>query len=95
MEKKLSDLIYYLAEQFQKFLRNTVVFQEMYCRNLSTRYKVLRPARVSPYLIGLKRCIHCKIYMIFDGIRCPCCRVRLRPHNTRSKERILTEIRRI
>ena len=69
----------------------------MYCRNLCTRYKVVRPARGSPYLIGLKRCIHCKIYMMFEGTRCPCCSVRLRtrPHNTRSKEKILTEIRRI
>ena len=97
IEKILSDLIYYLAEHFQKIILNTIVFQEMYCRNLCTQYKVVRPARGSPYLIGLKRCIHCKIYMIFDGTRCPCCSVRLRtrPHNTKAKERILTEIRRI
>ena len=97
IEKQLSDLIYSHAEWFQKILLNTKVYQEVYCRNLCTRYKVVRPSRGSPYLIGLKRCIHCKIYMMFDGTRCPCCSVRLRtrPHNTRAKERILTEIRRI
>ena len=32
----------------------------------------------SPYASGLKYCRHCEVWLKVDGIKCPCCRKRLR-----------------
>ena len=42
------------------------------------------------YANGNKRCQVCEIFINYNGLRCPCCRYRLRtkPRNKRYKEKL-------
>lgn len=49
------------------------------CKDICTRYKAKRPKDGTPrYAAGQKRCQTCDIYIMFDGLWCPCCGYRLR-----------------
>ena len=50
----------------------------MSCKNICTRYKATKHRRSSYYAQGYKRCSMCEIFIVWDGIRCPCCDLVLR-----------------
>lgn len=58
----------------------------MTCNGLCEKYKSAKPSNNTDgrYALGQKRCTICSIFMIWDGISCPCCNVtlRIRPRNS-------------
>lgn len=58
------------------------------CNNICQRYKALKPSIGGRYTSGQKRCQVCCIYIIWEGLWCPCCgyRLRLKPRQTIRKE---------
>ena len=42
------------------------------------RYKAKKPVGIGRYESGQSRCKKCAIYINYNGIKCPCCNVRLR-----------------
>ena len=52
---------------------------------------------VGMYSKGHKRCIECDIFLECDGMRCPCCDriLRIKPHNSDCKARLLKQTTRL
>lgn len=52
------------------------------------KYRAKKPLVGSRYAIGQKMCIDCEIFINYDGIKCPCCNIRLRyrPRSTSAKK---------
>lgn len=49
------------------------------CKGICPRYRATRPAKgFGRYDIGQRRCQACEIFINWEGLRCPCCRGRLR-----------------
>ena len=63
----------------------------MSCNGVCHRYKASKPLGTSRYLAGQKRCNFCDIYIIWDGLFCPCCNLRLRlaPRSGKYKKKFL------
>jgi hypothetical protein len=64
----------------------------MACKGICERHKALRPANGSGgrrYSAGQKRCAMCELFIIWNGVRCPCCgcRLRTKPKNTADRRR--------
>jgi hypothetical protein len=63
----------------------------MTCKGICERHKALRPANGSGgrYSAGQKRCAMCEIFLIWNGVWCPCCgcRLRTKPKNTVDRRR--------
>jgi hypothetical protein len=59
----------------------------MNCRGICIRYKANRPRSGMRYISGQKRCQRCEIYIVWDGLQCPCCGYHLRsgPRNSKNK----------
>jgi hypothetical protein len=59
----------------------------MTCRGICHRHRAQERSG-GRYANGQKRCQVCQIYMKWDGLRCPCCRSRLRTksHNSAFKK---------
>lgn len=58
------------------------------CKNICKDYKAKGKApSVGRYRNGQKRCQFCEIYIMWDGLYCPCCGSRLRnkPRNRKYK----------
>jgi hypothetical protein len=57
----------------------------MTCKGICVRHKAKRPVNNegNRYSIGQKRCQMCEIFLVWDGLLCPCChyRLRTRPRN--------------
>lgn len=68
----------------------------MACKGICTRYKAQKPqAHVGGrYGLGQKRCQVCCLFIEWDDLWCPCChyRLRVKPHNPKSKRRVLAII---
>jgi len=49
--------------------------------------KALKPVGIGRYASGQKRCQICSIFMMHNGIKCPCCNYKLRtkPRNSKYK----------
>ncbi len=64
------------------------------CKNQCIKYKATRPANGSRYGSGQVRCQRCEIFINWDGLWCPCCnyRLRLKPRNTRLKEKFFGRV---
>ena len=61
----------------------------MTCKGICVQYKAnTRPHTGSRYNDGQKYCRQCQEFVIWDGIRCPCCcyKLRSRPNNTHNKK---------
>ena len=59
------------------------------CKNICKNYKAKGKApSEGRYRNGQKRCQFCEIYLIWDGLYCPCCgsRVRNTPRNRKYKQ---------
>lgn len=50
----------------------------MVCKGICHRYIVRLDPSKGRYQSGQKRCQVCSLYLIWSGIRCPCCGTRLR-----------------
>ncbi len=59
----------------------------MPCRGICSRYKAVGIPSEGRYKNGQKRCQVCNIFIVFDGIWCPCCGYKLRskPRNKKYK----------
>lgn len=58
--------------------------KDMSCKGICIQYKALKPMNVGRYEKGQKRCDICDIWMLWNGVRCPCCNQVLRT-NSRSQ----------
>ena len=64
------------------------------CKGICKNYKVVKEKNsFSYYLNGFKRCNECEIFIDWNSYKCPCCNniLRIKPHNTTCKTRILKE----
>ncbi len=57
----------------------------MTCNNICKQYKAKGIINNGRYKNGQKRCQSCCIFIIYDGIRCPCCGYMLRSKPRRKK----------
>jgi len=76
-----------------QFINNTS-FQIHYmtCRGICARYKASKSNSYSShYALGNKRCSRCEVFIKWDGIHCPCCKLILRtsPKGTSGRNQLL------
>ena len=76
-----------------QFINNTS-FQIhcMTCREICARYKATKSNYCSShYALGNKRCSRCEVFIKWDGIHCPCCKLILRtnPKGTSGRNQLL------
>jgi len=50
----------------------------MTCKGVCVQLRAKALLLVGRYEAGQKRCQHCDIFIIYDGVWCPCCGCRLR-----------------
>ena len=55
----------------------------MACKGIHNKYKRTRRVGNSNYSDGVKRCLHCEVFLEWTGILCPCCgyKLRTKPRN--------------
>ena len=59
------------------------------CYGECQQYKAhMPPNNESRYASGQKRCTMCGIFLIYAGLWCPCCGLRLRIHRRSSKDKL-------
>lgn len=67
----------------------------MTCKGICIRHKANRSAENGGqrYSIGQKRCQVCEIFLIWNGVWCPCCgyRLRTKPRNIKYKAKIKSD----
>lgn len=65
--------------------------QVMTCKGVCIRHRAQRPDSFGRYAAGQKRQV-CALFMIWDGLWCPCCgcRVRTKPRNSKFKQKLKT-----
>lgn len=51
---------------------------DMHCNGICEKHKPHQKTSLGRYNQGQKRCSYCETYLLWDGIRCPCCNQRLR-----------------
>ena len=52
--------------------------QKMTCKGLCDKYTRKHRHHTSRYGGGQKRCKHCSVFLVWDGVFCPCCGYRLK-----------------
>ncbi len=55
--------------------------KDMSCKGICIQYKALKPMKGGRYDNGQSRCDICDIWMLLDGVRCPCCNQVVRTHS--------------
>lgn len=62
----------------------------MTCKGICIRHKAQKPIGIGRYSTGQKRCQVCELFIIWDGLWCPCCgyRLRTRPRNLKFKAKL-------
>ncbi len=62
----------------------------MVCKGACPKYKAKKPTSGGRYEAGQRRCQTCEIWLMWEGIWCPCCgyRLRTKPRNKKYKERL-------
>ena len=65
------------------------------CKGTCNRYKISKINGRGRYSFGQKRCNECGIFIKWEGIFCPCCgcRLRLKPRNSKYKEKFFATIK--
>ncbi len=80
---------------------NTKAKTTLSCRNICHTYRAIRHKKGSHfdsscnrYSLGQKRCQICDIYLVWNGIRSPCCRavLRTRPRPKKYREKFLQQL---
>ena len=68
----------------------------MNCRGLCDKMRGLKPKNGKRYASGQKRCQVCDLFVVCDGLRCPCCncmlRCKPRHHKSKFKESFMKEV---
>ena len=64
----------------------------MGCKNICARYKAKGDFITGRYRNGQKRCHICDLFIVWEGLWCPCCGYKLRskPRNKKYKEKLRT-----
>jgi hypothetical protein len=75
--------IYY--SQIKLYLDVQQMYDLQRCKETCSRHKAMRPSTGLRYILGQKRCQVCQIFIIWEGLFCPCCGGRLRNKPKRSK----------
>jgi len=57
----------------------------MTCKGVCIRYKADKVFGKLRYASGQKRCTSCEIWIVWDGIHCPCCNKQLKTSPNQSK----------
>ena len=61
-----------------------------YCKGVCVRFKAKKPEGVGSrrYTEGQKRCTICGIFLVYEGIWCPCCgyKLRITPRKSENKK---------
>ena len=62
----------------------------MTCKGICIRHKAQKPLGSGRYSMGQKRCQICELFIMWDGLWCPCCgyRLRTRPRNLKYKAKL-------
>ena len=64
-----------------------------FCKDLCSKYKHISEGRgnTGRYTNGAKRCTTCQIYLVWEGLRCPCCgqQLRTKPRKPEYKKNLL------
>ena len=62
----------------------------MTCKGICVRHKAQKPVGSGRYASGQKRCQICEIFIMWDGLWCPCCgyRLRTKPRNLKYKAKL-------
>lgn len=60
------------------------------CNEICEKYKAVVTPDGKRYADGQKRCKSCELFIMWDGIFCPCCGHKLRtmPQNTLNREKV-------
>lgn len=60
------------------------------CKGTCIKFKAIMYEGRNRYENGQKRCPVCEIFLMWEGIRCPCCTVKLRntPRGNRARKEI-------
>ena len=60
----------------------------MSCKGKCEAIRGLKPGNGSRYASGQKRCNECELFILYDGVRCPCCNLKLRskPRHRQDRE---------
>lgn len=68
------------------------VFILMSCKGICIRHKAEASPKEYRYTNGQKRCQTCDIFLVWSGLWCPCCglRLRTRPRNAKHKNPLMT-----
>ena len=66
----------------------------MSCKGICGRYKATKSHDNNRYILGQKRCQICDIFMIWDGVFCPCCgfKLRIKPRKPQNREKLRKKI---
>jgi len=48
------------------------------CKDICIKYKATKTKNGPRYAAGQKRCHTCDIFLLWEGVRCPCCGFKLR-----------------
>jgi len=62
----------------------------MTCKGICIRHKAQKPVGSGRYSMGQKRCQICELFIMWDGLWCPCCgyRLRTKPRNLKYKAKL-------
>ena len=73
------------------------VWQIMSCKGICEKYRAIGSFYGGRYNAGQKRCQKCDLFIICDGLRCPCCgyRLRTKPRNKEYKDKLVVGWNRI
>ena len=66
----------------------------MSCRNICLEYKAKKSFHDSFYVIGVRRCTECEVFIRWNnGSRCPCCgtALRIKTHDSKLRRRLLSK----
>jgi hypothetical protein len=66
----------------------------MMCRGICGRYKANWRLHTDRYANGQKRCNECGIFIMWEGVHCPCCglSLRTRPRTRKYKQKFHLKI---
>ena len=63
-----------------------MLFYKMPCKGNCMQHKAIKPKDgIGRYSMGQKRCNTCEVFLYWSGIKCPCCKTRLRVKPKSSK----------
>lgn len=68
---------------------HSIFLNILICNGVCKKYKGKKLFQQSWYFNGNKRCSNCAIFLMCEGIRCPCCNSQLKTKPNNSKHKVL------